>query len=100
MGVRRPWKMRFHYDGTKVASGDPEMLGAYTIDTTRPIDAVSAHADREVAEDAAQMVSRNGGRASVSYRDPATGVETVVATYAPFEVALAELTAEVGGEHG
>jgi hypothetical protein len=61
MGVRRPWKMRCHYDRTKVSSGDPEMVGTYTIDTARPIDAMSAHADREVAEDAAQTVSRNGG---------------------------------------
>ncbi|WP_225506630.1 hypothetical protein [Mycolicibacterium fortuitum] len=92
MGAKRPWKVYFHHDGTKTFSDDESMDGAYTIDTSRPIDGVSSHAHEEVADSAARRVSRNGGAARIVFRDPTTGEERPVRTYAPYEDAMNDLT--------
>lgn len=96
MGLKRPYKVRFHYDGTKVGPGidtsvDP---GAYTIDHTQPIDATHSFAHEGDALTTAEGVSRRGGRAEVFYRDPTTGVDTPIRTLEPYEIAMDELTAE------
>lgn len=89
MGHRRPYKVRFHFDGTKqFGNDDPE---AYVIDTSRPIDGCSSHIDISVAEAAARRVSRNGGSARILFRDSATGVESEMQRYAPYEVAMDDL---------
>lgn len=104
MGAKRPWKMRFHYDGTKNfenvdSSEDYAPESAYTIDTSRPINGTSSHPYRDAADGAARQVSRNGGTAKIIYKDPETGIETEVRAYAPYEVAMEELTAEIDAEH-
>ncbi|SLH41410.1 hypothetical protein [Mycobacteroides abscessus] len=91
MSTRRPWKVHFHHDGTKVFSPEESMPQAYTIDTSRPIDGTSAHSDDGAAHAAARQVSRNGGSARVTYCDPETGVVRQVRTYAPYETALEDL---------
>lgn len=95
MGIKRQWKVDFHYDGTK-DYGDPmdpnRVEGAYTIDTSRPINARSSHNDEASAHDAARTVSRNGGTATVSHRDSVTGEERVVREYSSYEVAMEELS--------
>lgn len=91
MGTRRPWKLYFHHDGTKVFSNDEATLDAYVIDTSRPIDGKSSHTRRDDAESAARQVSRNGGSARIMLRDNSTGAEQEVRTYAPYEAAMDEL---------
>lgn len=90
MGQKRPYKVRFHFDGTKQFSNDalPE---AYVIDTSRPIDGCSSHTDISVAEAAARRVSRNGGSARILLRDSSTGVESEITNYEPYEAAMQDL---------
>lgn len=92
----RPWKVHFHHDGTKVFTDDETMTGVYTIDTSRPIDGISAHGGEDAAEAAGRRVSRHGGTARITFRDPATGAETDVRTYTPYQVALQDLTGAAG----
>lgn len=92
MPPKRPWKVHFQHDGTKVFSDDETMPDAYTIDTSRPIHGTSAHADEGAAHGAARRVSRHGGSARITLRDPHTGTEQVIRTYAPYEVAMGDLT--------
>ncbi len=89
MGHKRPYKVRYHFDGTKQFGDDPS--GAYVIDTSRPIDGCSSHTDFSVAETTARGVSRNGGSARILLRDSATGVESEMKRYAPYEVAMEDL---------
>jgi hypothetical protein len=89
---RRPYKVAYHYDGTR--NHDPE-TGALWIDTTTPIDGKSSHTEQAAAEKLARDVSRRGGRAEVTHVHPDTGAATILLTLAEFEVALAEMTAEV-----
>lgn len=88
----RPWKVHFHHDGTKAFSVDESMPDAYTIDTTRPINGTSSHRGEDAAEAAARRVSRHGGTARITVRDPDTGAETEIRVYTPYQVALEELT--------
>lgn len=91
MGHQRPWKVHFHHDGTKTFVDSEATPDVYVIDTSRPIDGTSAHADEGTATAAARRVSRNGGHALVTRRDPATGIETEIRAFAPYEVALDDL---------
>jgi len=88
-GQGRPYKVRFHYEGTKRFDG-----GVMWIDHNAPIDGQGAYAEEAAAVAAAQNVSRLGGRAEVVHRDRATGVETAVCTYEPYEVVLEEMRGE------
>lgn len=92
MSLQRPWKVHFHHDGTKSFSTDETMPEAYTIDTTRPINGTSSHRGEAAADAAARRVSRHGGTARIAVRDPHTGTETKIRTYAPYQVALEDLT--------
>ena len=94
MANKRPFKVHYHFDGTKQFSGDETMPDAYTIDTSRPIDATSAHASLDTADTVARRVSRNGGSARIALRDNATGAETSIKSYAPYEVAMEDLARE------
>lgn len=101
MGVKRPWKVDFHYDGTKTfpnsGSEDPDVdPGAYVIDTTRPIDSRQSSADESTAHRSAEQVSRNGGTARVIYQDPVTKHEKLIREYAPYESAMDELQRDSG----
>ncbi len=96
MGRKRPYKVRYHFDGTKQFSDDETLTGAYIIDTSRPIDAMSSHADLGAADDVARRVSRNGGNARITLRDIATGVEAPIKSYAAYEVAIEDLAREEG----
>jgi hypothetical protein len=91
-GLRRPFKVTFHYDGC--LRHDPE-TGAPWIDTDHPIDGKQSSHEQAKVERTAREVSRRGGRAEVTHVDPGTGAVTPILTLAPFEVALAEMTAEV-----
>lgn len=91
MGQQRPWKVHYHHDGTKTFSADESTLGMYTIDRSRPIDGTSSHAHEGAATAAARQVSRNGGSACVTLRDPVTGVQSEIRAYAPYEVAIEDL---------
>ncbi|OKH76721.1 hypothetical protein EB73_02175 [Mycobacterium sp. SWH-M3] len=84
--------MHFHHDGTKVFSTDESMPDAYTIDTTRPINGTSSHRGEDAADAAARRVSRHGGTARITVRDPDTGTETEIRIYMPYQVALEDLT--------
>jgi hypothetical protein len=79
MSRKRPWKVYFHHDGTKMFSDDESAPDVYVIDTSRPIDGMSSHS----GEDAARRISRHGGSARIMLRDVATGAETEIRTYAP-----------------
>ncbi len=97
---KRPWKMRYHFDGTKTFgptddADDRSTQDMYTIDTSRPIDGMSSHSYQGEADSAARRVSRNGGTAHITYKDPDTGIETPVITYAPYEVAMEDLVADI-----
>lgn len=93
MARKRPWKVRFHYDGTKqFPDCEHDFDRAYIIDTTRPIDGLHAFASDTQAHHIARTVSRNGGSATVFHRDPTTGIETDHRTYQPYETALQELS--------
>ena len=96
MGSKRPFKVRYHFDGTKQVSNEETLPGVYTIDTSRPIDGTSSHADVDTANAAARRVSRNGGSAWITLRDSATGAEASIGRYAPYEVALEDLADEFG----
>ncbi|MBE5477780.1 hypothetical protein E3G68_005113 [Mycobacteroides abscessus] len=87
----RPWKVHFHFEGTKTFSDDEAMTGHYVIDTSRPIEGATSHLDDAAARAAARRVSRNGGTARITLRDSITGDETEIRTYAPYEVALEDL---------
>ena len=91
LSPKRPWKVHFHYDGTRQFSDDVSLSGSYVVDTSRPIDGTSSHADEASAEVAARRVSRSGGSARIVVRNGATGVEREIRSYAPYEVALGEL---------
>ncbi|MEE3755287.1 hypothetical protein [Mycobacterium intracellulare] len=88
MGTKRPWKVHYHHDGTKAFTDDETMPGGYTIDTTRPIDGTSSHADEATAHAAARQVSRHGGQARIILRDSSTGTNTLIRAYAPYEAAM------------
>jgi hypothetical protein len=88
----RPWKVRYHYDGSKCFP-DPEHPSLYVIDTSRPINGLNAYSDIAQARRAARTVSRNGGTATVLHRDHHTGEETTLRQYEAYEVALAEAAA-------
>ncbi|BEL41764.1 hypothetical protein [Mycobacteroides abscessus] len=87
----RPWKVHFHFDGTKAFSDDESLAGLYVVDTSRPIVGTTSHRDAGAADTAARRVSRNGGTARVTLRDSSTGDEIEIRTYAPYEVALQDL---------
>ncbi|UJL32291.1 hypothetical protein HZU38_30795 (plasmid) [Mycolicibacterium vanbaalenii] len=72
------------------------MPDSYVIDTSRPIDGVSSHTELDSAETAARRVSRNGGSAQITLRDNATGVETQIKGYTPYEVAVEDLIQSAG----
>lgn len=91
MGQRRPWKVHFHHDGTKEFSDDMSMPDIYVIDTSKPINGTTAHASEGDADAAARRVSRNGGTAQITLRDPHTGLESLVRTFTPYEAALEDL---------
>ncbi|MCA1695452.1 MAG: hypothetical protein LC749_12355 [Actinobacteria bacterium] len=82
MAQSRPWKVRYHYDGTFTSDG---------VDTTRPINGCSAHHGLDQARVMARRVSVLGGTSSVIYRDPVTREETVLRAYAACEVAPEDL---------
>ncbi|EHB48766.1 hypothetical protein MycrhDRAFT_5607 [Mycolicibacterium rhodesiae JS60] len=88
---KRPWKVRFHFDGTKAFSDDESLPELYVIDTSRPIDGMSSHLSEAAAGAAARRTSRNGGTAEIVFRDPVSGATRTVRSFAPYEVALAEL---------
>lgn len=69
MAAKRPWKVRFHYEAS--------------IGTGQPITGVTPYAEEISAHSLAKTVSRNGGTATVTYRNPTTGIETVIQTYQP-----------------
>lgn len=92
MNPKRPWKVHFHHDGTKVFATDESMPEAYTIDTTRPINGTLSHRSEDAADAAARRVSRHGGTARIAVRDPDTGTETEIRTYTPYQAALEDLT--------
>lgn len=94
---KRPWKMHYHFDGTKTFGPDDcrSTQDMYTIDTSRPIDGVSSHSYQAEADIAARRVSRNGGAAHVTYKDPESGIETPVSAYVPYEVAMEEMVDDV-----
>jgi len=92
MSPRRPYKVAYHYPGTRMC--DP-VTGAIWIDTERPIDGKASSHERAKVERFARDVSRRGGRAVVTYVDPDTGAVTHILTLAEFETALAEMAAEV-----
>lgn len=100
MRPKRPWKVHFHHDGTRQFSDDENLPGSYVVDTSRPIDGTSAHADEASAEVAARRVSRSGGSARIVVRDDATGVEREIRSYAPYEVALESSTGGMAREVG
>ncbi|MBU8838971.1 hypothetical protein KL865_22030 [Mycolicibacterium goodii] len=83
--------MHFHHDGTRTFSDDENLPGAYVVDTSRPINGTSSHADEASAQVAARRVSRSGGSARIVVRDNATGVEREIRSYGPYEVAVDEL---------
>lgn len=56
---------------------------------------VSSHSYQAEADIAARRVSRNGGAAHVTYKDPESGIETPVSAYAPYEVAMEEMVDDV-----
>lgn len=87
--TKRPWKVSYHYDGSKHFP-DAEQPTSYVIDDSRPINGRSAHADVAQARRAARTISRNGGTATVIYRDPTTHEETALRCYEAYEVALSE----------
>lgn len=87
----RPWKVHFHFDGTKTFSDDESLAGLYVVDTSRPIVGTASYCDDGAADVAARRVSRNGGTARITLRDSITGDETEIRIYAPYEVALQEL---------
>lgn len=91
MSPKRPWKVHFHHDGTREFSDDENLQGSYVVDTSRPINGMSSHADEASAQVAARNVSRSGGSARIVVRDEATGVEREIRSYAPYEVAVEEL---------
>lgn len=91
-GVRRPFKVTYHYSGCR--RHDPE-TGALWIDTSHPINGKSSSHDPAKVEAIAREVSRRGGRAEVTHVDPTTGAVTHILTAEPFEVALIEMTAEM-----
>lgn len=91
MSQKRPWKVHFHHDGTKVFSDDESIPGAYIIDTSRPIGGTSSHRGEDAADAVARRISRHGGSARITLRDPATGIETEIRIYAPYQVALVDL---------
>lgn len=62
------------------------------IDTSRPIDGLTAFITDDAAHRSARTVSRNGGSATVFHRDPTTGIETAHRAYTPYETALEDLT--------
>lgn len=93
MSQKRPWKVHYHYDGTKQFSDNESMPGAYTIDTSRSIDGTMPYSEQDTADAVARKVSRNGGSARVTLRNPATGAETEIATYMPYQAAMEDLTA-------
>lgn len=90
-GRTRPWKVHFHFDGTKTFSDDESTVGFYVVDTARPITGTSSHRDDAAADVAARRVSRNGGTARITLRDSITGGETEIRVYTPYEVALQDL---------
>ncbi len=91
MSQKRPWKVHFHHDGTKQFSDDESMPDAYVIDTSRPINGTSSHRGEDAADAAARGVSRHGGSARITFRDPKTGIETEIRTYTPYQVVLEDL---------
>lgn len=94
---KRPWKMRYHFDGTKTFGPDDgrPTQDMYTIDTSRPINGMSSHSCQAEADHAARRVSRNGGTAHITYKDPESGLEALVTSYAPYEVAMEEMSDDV-----
>jgi len=90
MSQKRPWKVHYHHDGTKQFN-DESMPDAYVIDNARPIDGTSSHHGEDAAEAAARGVSRHGGNARITFRDPNTGIETEIRTYTPYQAALEDL---------
>lgn len=90
--TKRPWKVRFHFDGTKTFSDDESLPDLYFIDTSRPIDGMSSHLSEAAADAAARRTSRNGGSAEIVFCGPGNGATRSVRSFAPYEVALAEMT--------
>lgn len=87
----RPWKVRYHYDGTKSFT-DPERSDLYWVDTSRPIEGTTAYRTEDDARAAGRRISRHGGDARVLFRDPDSGRETDIVRYSPYESAMQELT--------
>jgi hypothetical protein len=95
MGAKRPYKLKYHYDGTRIDASvsDGFEPGMHTIDDTRPIDAMDSFPHEGQALREAEGISRRGGRAEVFHRDPVTKIDTPIRTYEPYEIALADLSA-------
>jgi hypothetical protein len=89
MELRRPWKVNYQYPGTKISLDPGESTGWCVLDPSRPIVGMSSHSELKSARRAARSVSRNGGSASVLYRDDVEGSITL-RTYQPYEVLLNE----------
>lgn len=89
---RRPWKVVYHYDGTRRHGEN----GLPWIDHSTPIDAKSSHREEAAARKLADDVSRRGGYALVSYVSPDTGVVNILLERQPYEIAMLELA--VGDE--
>ncbi|MGB8403970.1 MAG: hypothetical protein WCE30_07875 [Mycobacterium sp.] len=70
---------------------NPATPDIYTIDTSRPIDGTSSHGDEGAALATARRVSRHGGHARITQRDPTTGVEKEKRVYTPYEAAMDDL---------
>jgi hypothetical protein len=77
MGLKRPFKVTYHYD--------PSPARAQTIDGTE-----SSH-DLSKVRELARTVSRAGGWARVWTCDPTNGEEYTLRSYAPYESALNDL---------
>lgn len=69
MAPKRPYKVDFHYDGSKYTDED----GNVRIDKTKPINARHSFPDIDRARSLAQDIAQRGGRATLSHVDADTG---------------------------
>lgn len=91
MVSRRPFKVRFHHDGTRRA--DPA-TGLPWIDHTTPINGMDSFTSVEGALAFGRTVSNAGGRAEVFHRHPGITVDTPIRTCEPYEDTLLTMAEE------
>jgi hypothetical protein len=92
LASKRPFKVRFHNDGTRRT--DPE-TGLTWIDHSAPIDGMESFTSVDSALVFGRTVSRAGGRAEVFHRELTTETDTPIRVCEPYEDVLRELTEEV-----